>query len=205
MTSVDRVPAGSSVEPPSVLLRSVIPDVFSLYRALLPVAHQAAIASGPALAMQAVNDCVWLATQAESLFGSGDASAERLRQAGQRRFTDEVARRVSGVQLILDGAFGFVDVGDEQRGADSESAVADAVARVEELSAAWKVCPLLPRRLIKGRSLLLMSPLLSIPCSPCYLSTARSLRSASSSTAPCGVFSRRSPTLMTLRRRRASG
>jgi len=137
--SVDRVPAGTLIEAPSALLQGVVPDVFSLYRALLPVAHQATIGSGPALAMQAVNDCDWLATQAETLFGPNDGSANRLRQAGQRWFADEVARREAAVQLILDGAFGFVDVGDEQRGADSEGAVADAVARIEELSSSWKV------------------------------------------------------------------
>lgn len=143
--SVDRLPDGASDAPPSALLRNVIPDVFSLYRALLPVAHQAAISSGPALAMQAVNDCEWLATEAEALFGADDVSAGRLRSACRRWFADEVARREAAVQLILDGAFGFVDVGDEQRGFDSEGAVADAVARVEELSSSWKVrAPLTP-------------------------------------------------------------
>lgn len=159
------MPAGSATSSPSLLLRKTVPAVFSLFRALLPVAHQAALVSSPALAMQAVNDCEWLAEQVQALFGPEDETGGLLRGAGDKWFQDELVRapplapapvllavfadrntrisrqirREAGVHLILDGAFSFVDCGDEQRASDCESAVADVVARIEELSFSWKV------------------------------------------------------------------
>lgn len=167
--SIDRDLSNSSLSsPPSSILQKTIPDIFSLFRALLPVAHQSTLSANPALAMQAVNDCEWLAEQVKTLLGAEDGTAECLRGTGTKWFDEELvrpsfppppptsslreltdaistplmqARRQTAAHAILDGAYRFVDVGDEQRGSDCESAVVDVLARIEELSSAWKVCP----------------------------------------------------------------
>lgn len=91
--SIDRDLSSSSLSsPPSSILQKTISDIFSLFRALLPVAHQSTLSANPALAMLAVNDCEWLAEQVKTLLGAEDGTAECLKGTGTKWFDDELVR-----------------------------------------------------------------------------------------------------------------
>lgn len=61
----------------------------------MPVAHPAKIKEVPALAMQFVNDCAWLAEEARRLEGGESSiSGEKMRALGERWFAGELVSRL---------------------------------------------------------------------------------------------------------------
>ena len=91
--------AEASTSSPSTTLSRAIPDIFSLYRALMPVAHPAKIRDVPALAMQFANDCEWLAGEAGRLEGEGASGQVKMREMGERWFGLEVVSLKSHLVL----------------------------------------------------------------------------------------------------------
>ncbi|KAL7415552.1 hypothetical protein BDY24DRAFT_263485 [Mrakia frigida] len=124
---------------PSVTLARALPDIFSLYRALMPVAHPAKIKEVPALAMQFVNDCAWLAEEARRLEGGESSiSGEKMRALGERWFAGELAHQSHAMMEILDEAHAFVDSSSLQRSKDLEMCLKRVVFKMQLLSRVYK-------------------------------------------------------------------
>ncbi|CEH15212.1 Centromere/kinetochore protein zw10 involved in mitotic chromosome segregation [Ceraceosorus bombacis] len=160
----DAKQADDASPDPQVLLNS-IRDVFDLYRAVVPSAHEAALQIS-ALAAQFLNDCSYLsraalrlqeewssiaAASSKSAFAQTKlelaSTAKATAMLGQHTFAAHVAMQISSLDALLDGADSFVGTSDAGRCAAVERSIRACVTELQNLNAAWKDVLLAPNRM----------------------------------------------------------
>lgn len=120
-------------------------DVFGIYRALLPVHLAPQLRGVPTLAMQLYNDCLHLSDRVTLLssvhpgWRDGDSISRRLAGLGEHVFEVQLQLQRDEILEVLDGANGFVEMGEERAFRRCEKVVNEVRHNIERLARMLKV------------------------------------------------------------------